>query len=173
MKRNLLLTPGPTVVPPQLCEVLGRPIIHHRTPQFQDILKETEEGLKYIFQTTQDVYLLAGSGSAAMEAAVCNLLSPGEQALTVESGKFGERWTELCKAYGIPAHVLEIEWGTAVTAEHIAAELKKDPAIKAVFITLCETSTAVTPNIEAVWALLTCPWTSGMWMLSCPDPIKD
>ena len=101
MKKNLLLTPGPTQVPPQICEALSRPIIHHRTPQFQQFLKEAAEGLKNVFQTKNDVYILTSSGTGAMEAAVANLLSPGDKAITIEGGKFGERWTELCKAYGI------------------------------------------------------------------------
>ncbi len=108
MKRNLLLTPGPTQIPPQLCEALGRPIIHHRTPQFQAVLKEAAEGLKYVFQTKNDVFILTSSGTGAMEAAVSNLLSSADAAITVESGKFGERWTEICKAYGIKAKAIKI-----------------------------------------------------------------
>ena len=95
MKRNLLLTPGPTQIPPKICEVLGRPIIHHRTPQFQTILKEATDGLKYVFQTQSDVFILTSSGTGAMEAAVCNVLSPGDQVIVAEGGKFGERWSEL------------------------------------------------------------------------------
>ena len=101
MKRNLLLTPGPTQIPPEICAVLGRPIIHHRTPQFQENLKEAVEGLKQVFQTQNDIYLLTCSGTGAMEAAVGNLLSPGDKAVTVEGGKFGERWSELCRSYGV------------------------------------------------------------------------
>lgn len=150
MKRNLLLTPGPTQVPPSVCEALGRPIIHHRTPQFQNEIKEAVEGLKYIFQTKNDVYLLTCSGTGAMEAAVCNLLSPGDKAIAVEAGKFGERWTELCKVYKADARVVTIEWGKTVTAADIQKLLKAEPDIKAVFITLCETSTGATPDVQAI-----------------------
>ena len=101
MRKNYLLTPGPTPLPPQVSEAMSRPIIHHRTPQFQAILKEATEGLKYVFQTKNDVFILASSGTGAMEAAVINLLSPGDTGLVVQGGKFGERWTEICKAYGI------------------------------------------------------------------------
>ena len=87
MKRNLLLTPGPTQVPPQLCEVLGRPIIHHRTPQFQENIKQVVEGLKEVFQTKNDIYILTSSGSGGMEAAVVNILSPGDKAIAVDSRK--------------------------------------------------------------------------------------
>lgn len=150
MKRNLLLTPGPTQLPHQVCEALGRPIIHHRTPQFQANLKEAAEGLKYIFQTKNEVLILTSSGTGAMEAAVCNLLSPQDKALTVEGGKFGERWTELCRAYGADPKVLKVKWGQAVTAAEIKPILDKEKDIKAVFVTLVETSTGVTTDIKAI-----------------------
>ncbi|MFA5088482.1 MAG: alanine--glyoxylate aminotransferase family protein [Candidatus Omnitrophota bacterium] len=150
MKRNLLLTPGPTQVPPQICEVLGRPIIHHRTPQFQASLKEAIEGLKYVFQTQNDIFLFASSGTGAMEASVCNLLSPGDKAVTVECGKFGERWTELCRAYGAQPQVIEVQWGKVVQPGQIRDALSADKKIKAVFITQSETSTGVTTDVKAI-----------------------
>jgi aspartate aminotransferase-like enzyme len=129
---------------------MARPIIHHRTPQFQAILKEANEGLKHVFQTVNDVFILASSGTGAMEAAVVNLLSPGDTALAVQGGKFGERWTELCRAYAINAEVLDVEWGKAVEPQEIAKRLKANPKIKAVFTTLCETSTGVVNDIQAI-----------------------
>jgi aspartate aminotransferase-like enzyme len=129
---------------------MARPIIHHRTPQFQEILKEANEGLKYVFQTKNDVFTLASSGTGAMEAAVANLLSAGDCALSVQGGKFGERWTELCKAYGVNAEVIDVEWGKAVDPQEIEKRLKLNPKIKAVFTTLCETSTGVVNDIEAI-----------------------
>ncbi|MEW5895719.1 MAG: alanine--glyoxylate aminotransferase family protein [Candidatus Omnitrophota bacterium] len=150
MKRNLLLTPGPTQVPPNLCEVLGRPIIHHRTPQFQSYLKEAIEGLQFVLQTKNDVYLMASSGTGAMEASMCSMISEGDKVITVESGKFGERWTELAKAFRAQPIVMQIKWGTAVKAAEIEVKLKEDPSIKAVFITLCETSTGVSPDVKAI-----------------------
>jgi len=150
MRKNYLLTPGPTPLPPQVCESMARPIIHHRTPQFQEILKEANEGLKYVFQTKNDVFTLASSGTGAMEAAVANLLSAGDCALSVQGGKFGERWTELCKAYGVNAEVIDVEWGKAVDPQEIEKRLKLNPKIKAVFTTLCETSTGVVNDIEAI-----------------------
>nr|HPN57443.1 alanine--glyoxylate aminotransferase family protein [Candidatus Omnitrophota bacterium] len=150
MKRNLLLTPGPTQVPPQLCEVLGRPIIHHRTPQFQNFLKEAFDGLKYVLQTQHDVYLLAASGTGAMEASVCSFLSPGDKAITVEGGKFGERWTELCRAYQVEPKVVEVPWGRAVSPKVIEKMLSEDKDIKAVYVTHCETSTGVTTDLKAL-----------------------
>jgi aspartate aminotransferase-like enzyme len=150
MRKNYLLTPGPTPLPPQVSEAQARPIIHHRTPQFQAVLKEVEEGLKYVFQTTNDVFILTSSGTGAMEAAVVNLLSPGDTAITIQGGKFGERWTEICRSYGINAEVIDVEWGKAVDQQEIEKKLKDNPKIKAVFATLCETSTGVTFDIEAI-----------------------
>ena len=150
MRRNLLLTPGPTQIPPEICAVLGRPIIHHRTPQFQENLKEAIDGLRYVLQTKNEVYLLASSGTGGMEAAVANLLSAGDEVITVESGKFGERWTELCQAYGAKAKVIKVQWGKAVQPEQIKSLLDSDEHIKAVFVTLCETSTGVTSDIKAI-----------------------
>ncbi|MCX5711138.1 MAG: alanine--glyoxylate aminotransferase family protein [Candidatus Omnitrophica bacterium] len=150
MRKNILLTPGPTPLPPQVLEAMARPIIHHRTPQFQAVIKEASDGLKYVYQTSNDVFMLASSGTGAMEAAVINLLSPGDTALTVQAGKFGERWTELCKAFGITAEVVDVEWGKAVDPQEIAKRLKANPKIKAVFTTLCETSTGVATDIAAI-----------------------
>jgi aspartate aminotransferase-like enzyme len=150
MRKTYLLTPGPTPLPLQVLEAMSRPIIHHRTPQFQVVLKEATDGLKYVFQTKNDVFIFASSGTGAMEAAVINLLSPGDTALTIQGGKFGERWTEICKAYGINAEVIDVEWGKAVEPSEIQKRLKANPRIKAVFTTLCETSTGVANDIEAI-----------------------
>ncbi|MEW6075671.1 MAG: alanine--glyoxylate aminotransferase family protein [Candidatus Omnitrophota bacterium] len=151
MRKNYLLTPGPTPLPPEVCEAMAQPIIHHRTPQFQAVLKEVTEGLRYVFQTKNDVFILTSSGTGAMEAAVVNLVSPGDTVLTVEGGKFGERWTELCLAYGIQAEVIKVEWGKAVDPAIIKEKLKGAKSkIKAVFTTLCETSTGVTNDIKAI-----------------------
>ncbi len=150
MKKNYLLTPGPTPLPNEICLALGKPIIHHRTPQFQAILKEVTEGLKYIFQTTGDVFILTSSGTGAMEAAAVNLLSAQDTAITIQGGKFGERWTEICNSYGIKTEIINVEWGKAVDPGEIENKLKANPKIKAVFTTLCETSTGVTNDIEAI-----------------------
>jgi serine---pyruvate transaminase len=151
MKKNYLLTPGPTPLPPEVCESLSRPIIHHRTPQFQAILKEAHEGLKFVFQTSNEVFILASSGTGGLEAAVINFLSPGDTVISVDAGKFGERWAEICHAYGINCEVIKVEWGKAVNPKDIEAKLKAGKGrIKAVFTTLCETSTGVATDIKAV-----------------------
>mgnify|MGYP001567091537 CR=1 FL=1 len=150
MRKNYLLTPGPTPLPPEVCEAMARPIIHHRTPQFQTILKEATEGLKYVFQANNDVFILTSSGTGAMEAAAVNLLSPADTAITIQGGKFGERWTEICKSYAIFTDIIDVEWGRAVEPKEIEKRLKANPKIKAVFTTLCETSTGATFDIEAI-----------------------
>lgn len=149
MKKNYLLTPGPTPLPPQVCEALAKPIIHHRTPQFQAILKEAVEGLKYVFQTKSEVFILSSSGTGAMEAAVANLLTSGDSAIIIEGGKFGERWTELAQAYGIKPEVIKVAWGRVFNIEELKDKLKASQA-KVVFATLCETSTGVDFDIKAI-----------------------
>lgn len=174
MKRVLLLTPGPTQIPPHLCAALGKPIIHHRTPQFQQYLKEVDEGLKYVFQTKNDIYQMPASGTGGMEAAVANLLSPGEKAITVDGGKFGERWADLCNAYEAKPVVIKVEWGKAVNPQVIKDTLKANPDVKAVFITLNETSTGVVTDVKAIGeivkdtkAVLVVDAVSGLGVVDC------
>ncbi len=150
MRKTYILTPGPTPLPDFVRLALARPILHHRTSEFQEILAKAEEGLKYIFQTEQPVFILAGSGTSAMECAVANLVSPGEEVIVVEGGKFGERWREIADSYGAKVHSLEIEWGRAVRPEEIERALAEHPSAKAVFITHCETSTGVDTDVEAI-----------------------
>ncbi|MDD5005188.1 MAG: alanine--glyoxylate aminotransferase family protein [Candidatus Omnitrophica bacterium] len=150
MKKNYLLTPGPTPLPPYVCKALAKKIIHHRTPQFQVVLKEVEENLKYVFQTKNDVYILASSGTGAMEAAVANIISANDRAIVIDGGKFGERWTELNKVYGANIELVKVEWGKSVDPKIIKDILDKDKNIKAVFATHCETSTGVSNDIEAL-----------------------
>ena len=107
MKKNYLMTPGPTPVPPEVLMEMAKPIIHHRTPQYQAIFKKVNEALKTVFKTTNDICTFTSSGTGAMEASVVNVLSPGDKAIVVQGGKFGERVGELCKAYGV--HFLPIQ----------------------------------------------------------------
>ncbi|MBU4149795.1 MAG: alanine--glyoxylate aminotransferase family protein [Candidatus Omnitrophica bacterium] len=156
--KNYLLTPGPTPVPLEALEAMARPIIHHRTPQFQEILKEVEENLKYVFQTKNPVLILSSSGTGAMEGVVASLLSPGDKAIVVRGGKFGERWGELCAAYGIEFIPVDVEWGKKVNPEDIKKILIDDGRrttedgrrIKGVYVTLCETSTGVATDIKKI-----------------------
>ncbi|MCJ7588846.1 MAG: aminotransferase class V-fold PLP-dependent enzyme, partial [Candidatus Aminicenantes bacterium] len=98
IKKYYLLSPGPTPVPDNVLSIASEPIIHHRTPEFSKIFMEVTEGLKLVFGTKEDVYVLTSSGTGAMETAVANLLSPGDKAITINAGKFGERWGNICKA---------------------------------------------------------------------------
>jgi aspartate aminotransferase-like enzyme len=154
MLKNYLLTPGPTPIPPRVLETMARPIIHHRTPEFQKVIQEVEEDLKYVYQTKNEVLIFAASGTGAMEGTVVNLLSPGDKALVVRGGKFGERFGEICQAYGIEFVALDVEWGKTVDPKKIDDILKKDKKIKAVYVTLCETSTGVAADIEAIGRVL-------------------
>ena len=92
MKQDILLTPGPTPLPPQVREALGRPIIHHRTSQYRAIFKRVLQGMQTVMQTSKPVLCLTSSGTGAMETAVVNLLSPGDEAIVILGGKFAERW---------------------------------------------------------------------------------
>ncbi len=147
MKR-LLMTPGPTPVAPETQLAMAQPIIHHRAPAFMDVLAKVREDLKYLFQTEQEVLMFAATGTGAMEGAVANTLSPGDTALVVDGGKFGERWAELCQVYGINTERLQVEWGYAVKPAEVEARLQANPAIKAVFVQANETSTAVAHPVK-------------------------
>lgn len=151
MKKNYLFTPGPTMVPPEVALAEAQPMIHHRTPQFSQIFYEMSEDLKYLFQTkTGEVFTLMSSGTGAMEACVANVLSRGNKALVVVSGKFGERWAELCKCFGIETITIDVENGKAVNPQDIEAALSKTGGINVVFTTQCETSTGVVHDIKSI-----------------------
>ena len=141
--KQYLLTPGPTPVPERVMLAMARPIVHHRMPAFTAIFNEAAEGLKWIFQTKQPVLMLAGSGTLAMEAAVVNTLKRGDKALCVVGGKFGERWRNICKAFGIEFVELTVEWGKAVDPQAVKAALDADSKITAVFSQANESSTGV------------------------------
>ena len=96
MQKKYLLTPGPTPVPTDALLSMARPIIHHRTPQFKAILKEAVEGLRYVLQTKNDIFIFSSSGTGAMESSISNILSPGDEVVVVRGGKFGERFAEIC-----------------------------------------------------------------------------
>ena len=150
MMKRYLLAPGPTPVPPEVLLAMARPIIHHRAPEFAQLFGEVREDLKWLFQTQNDVLILASSGTGGMEGAVGNFLSPGDKALVVNGGKFGERWGKLCKTFGVQVTELKVEWGHAVDPQAVADALKKDPAIKAVYVQASETSTGVAHDTKAL-----------------------
>ncbi len=150
MLKKRLYTPGPTMVPEQVLLSMAQPVIHHRAPEFIEIFKSVNENLQYLFQTKQPVLTLTCSGTGAMEGAVTSIMSRSGKALTVNGGKFGERWGTLCKAFGIPYEEIQVEWGDAVTSEMIEKKIKTDPAITAVFVTYTETSTGSLTDVKAI-----------------------
>jgi aspartate aminotransferase-like enzyme len=143
LQKPHLFAPGPTPVPTRTLLAMAQPILHHRAPEFEAVLAEVREGLKWLFQTREEVLLFAASGTGAMEASVANTLSPGERALVVRGGNFGERWANICQAYGIETTNIDVEWGKAVRPEQVRAALDADRSIRAVFVTASETSTGV------------------------------
>jgi aspartate aminotransferase-like enzyme len=149
-----LLAPGPVPVPPQVLAAMSERVLHHRTPAFEKILRETWSGLQMVFATAQPVQILSGTGSAAMEAAIANVLSPGDEALVVVSGKFGERWAEMCERLGVRTHRLNVPWGEAVDLAQLETELKKYKTVRAVLCQACETSTATVHPIQKIAQLV-------------------
>ncbi len=150
MRKDYLLTPGPTPLPPKVQEALGRPIIHHRTAPYRALFKRVLQGLQTVFQTSRPVFVFTSSGTGAMESSVVNLLSPGDRAIAVLGGKFAERWQHLGKAYGIDVTTVPVGYGEAVDPEAVRRALSQHPETKVVFSTLCETSTGVVNDIQAL-----------------------
>ncbi|MCL5269692.1 MAG: alanine--glyoxylate aminotransferase family protein, partial [bacterium] len=150
MKKRFLFTPGPSNVPPEVLEALARPIVHHRSPDFNPIFEECGKRLKSVFQTQNPVLTFASSGTGAMEAAITGVLSPGDTMIHVEAGKFGQRWGDIGRAWGLKVVTINVEWGAAVTPEAVEEALKANPEAKAVYATLTETSAATLQPIEAI-----------------------
>ncbi len=150
MIQKRLFAPGPTPIPPEALAAMARPIVYHRSPEFEEILAEVRGGLKFVFQTENEVILLAASGTGAMEAAVVNTLARGVRALVIRGGKFGERWGEICKGHGIPFEAIDVEWGRAVDPGRVADALRRHPDVRAVLATHSETSTGVLHDIQAI-----------------------
>ena len=150
MSKKYLMTPGPTPVPEDIRLEMAKPMIHHRTKEYQAIFKDATEGLRKIFKTANDVYTFTSSGTGAMEASIVNVLSPGDKIIVVRGGKFGERFADIAKAYGVETINIDVEWGNAPKPEVIAEALKNNTGIKGVYTTLCETSTATVFDIKSI-----------------------
>ena len=149
MDEILLMLPGPTTVHPRVLNAMSQAVVNHRGAKYGEILTETSELMSDVFQTSNQSYLLTGSGTAAM-AAISNVVNSGEKILNVVGGKFGERFMKIANAHGITTEELAVEWGTAVTPEAIKAALDADEDIKAVSVVHNETSTGVAAPIEAI-----------------------
>ncbi len=148
MKKIRLLTPGPTPVPERLSLRMARPIVHHRSPEFEAVFARVREGLAWLFQTRQDVLVFAASGTGAMEASFVNFLRRGDTVIVVDGGKFGERWSKVAKAYGVAAVVLKCEWGTPVEPATVEKALRENPSARAVYVQANESSTGVYHPIQ-------------------------
>lgn len=153
MKKYQLMAPGPTPVPSEVLLAMAQPILHHRTPEYETLFLEVRAGLKRLVQTSQEVIPLACSGTGAMEAALVSTLSSGDTVLVVSAGKFGERWLELCRAYGVEAVEVKAPYGETVPAERVAAALRAHPRVKAVLAQHSETSTGVLHDVRAYAAV--------------------
>ncbi|HXF74491.1 MAG TPA: alanine--glyoxylate aminotransferase family protein [Methylomirabilota bacterium] len=150
MIKPYLLSPGPTPIPNEVALAMSATMVHHRTPQFNQVFFEAREGLKKLFGTKNDVLMLASSGTGAMEASVANLFSPGDQVLVINGGKFGERWLNIANAYGLDPIDLKVEWGQAVKVAEVENQLNSHPDIQAVLIQASETSTTVFHPVKEI-----------------------
>ncbi len=149
-RRDFLLVPGPVNVPRRVALAESQEIIYHRGEEFAELLRRVDAKLKQVFRTQNTLLYFASSGTGAMEACVTNLLSTREEALVVEGGKFGQRWREICQAFGVKHHVIQLEWGKAVSPHQIAEALDAHPNVRAVFTQLSETSTGTIYDIEGI-----------------------
>src|SRR5918998_3067434 len=145
--KQYLMTAGPTPLPPAVSQVMAEPMLYHRAPAFIEVYARVLERLKLVFQTRNDVLVFAASGTGAMESAVANLTRPGEPALVASCGKFGERWVELCDAYGAASVHLDAGWGQKVEPEDLDRLLGENPDVEVCFTTLSETSTGVVNDV--------------------------
>lgn len=151
-QEKLLMTPGPTMLPPRVLEALGRQIIYHRTKEFEQVFTQLDENLRYVFQTRNPVMIFSSSGTGAMESTIVNLFSPGEKVLVLSTGQYGDRYAEIAAQFGLIVEKLSYAWGEAIDVSQVQQKLSEDSAhaIKAIIMTHNETSTAVTNDVCAV-----------------------
>jgi len=150
--KQMLMIPGPTPVPEKVLLALAKHPIGHRSGDFSKVIGELTAGLKWLHQTQNDVLMLTVSGTGAMEAGIINFLSPGDQVVVGNNGKFGDRWVKVAKAYGLNVEEIVAPWGQPLEPEKFEAVLRADTqkSIKAVIITHSETSTGVLNDLEAI-----------------------
>ena len=150
IKKQRLLTPGPTPLYPKALQAMMGSDIHHRTEDFRNVYRGVLADLKEIYGTSNDVICLVSSGTGAMEASVSNFFSPGDKAIVCSAGKFGERWVEIVKAFGLEAIVLQSEYGDVVDASRVQAALDANPGARGVFVQASETSTGASHDVRAM-----------------------
>ena len=152
IKKQRLLTPGPTPLYPKALHAMMDADLHHRTEDFRNLYRTVLADLKEVLGTQNDVLVLVASGTGAMDASVTNFLSPNDRVIVCTAGKFGERWVEIAKAYNLNALVLEAPYGQAVSAEAVSKALAANPDTKAVFVQASETSTGAAHDVQAMAA---------------------
>jgi serine---pyruvate transaminase len=150
--KRYLFTPGPTPVPPEVLEAMSRPMIHHRSSDFRAIFGRCLDRLAEVYRTSGDVLVYTASGTGGMESAISNLTRPGDRAVVVSAGHFGERWVEMTRNFGCEVTELAYAWGETPAAEDLAARLRELGGAKAVFVTHSETSTGVVADIQGLAA---------------------
>src|SRR5690349_23484283 len=150
IRKQRLLTPGPTPLYPPALHAMMASDIHHRTEDFRNVYKSALADLKEVYGTHNDVLCFAASGTGAMDATVSNLFSRGDKVVVCVAGKFGERWAEIAKAYGLDANVLTVPYGQSVSPEMLQSALAADPSVKGVFVQASETSTGAAHDVEAM-----------------------
>ncbi len=148
--RPRLFTPGPVEIPVRILRAMSGPQPHHRTDVFRATFKKVTADLQWLHQTQGEVLMIAASGTGALEAAVVNFMAPGEKALVLVGGKFGERWANICKAYGVPYDSIVVDWGHSIDPAEVDRRLAADPSIRTVFGTQSETSTATVYDIQSL-----------------------
>ena len=148
--KRYLLTPGPTPVPPEVLAAIAQPVVHHRSPDFRPVYERSLARLAEVFRTKREVLLFGSAGTGVMEAAVSNLVSPGERVLVVSAGHFGERWAAIAAAYGAEVEWVRYAWGEVPAASDVAARLAELGGAKAVLLTHSETSTGVVCDLQAL-----------------------
>jgi aspartate aminotransferase-like enzyme len=148
-RKRYLMAPGPTPVPPEVLAAGAEPVLHHRGPDFRELMLRCLGRLKEVCRTENDVLLFTASGSGAFESAVVNLLSPGKRVLVVSAGEFGERWAALATTYGASVHELRYSWGETPRADDVRQKLA-DSGADTVFLVHSETSTGVVADVEAL-----------------------
>jgi aspartate aminotransferase-like enzyme len=152
IKKQRLLTPGPTPLYPPALHAMMASDIHHRTEDFRKAYRSCLADLKEVMGTTHDVLMFASSGTGAMEATVSNLFSKGDKVIVCVSGKFGERWAEIAKAYGLDAQVLTVPYGQVVSPTEVETALEREPDTRGVFVQASETSTGAAHDVRAMAA---------------------
>lgn len=153
LNKSRLLTPGPTPLPEVVRLALAEDMIHHRKAKFKQIMAEVQKKLQILFGTSQPVLPLACSGTGAMTAAIYSLFQRGQKVLVIEAGKFGERWMEIARSYGLDAIRLPVEWGMAVDPCKVADALDQDAEIAGVLVQMSETSTGVLQPVREIAAV--------------------